>query len=121
MFEKFRKSNNFKWLGWSAGAVTVLSGLFGIAVSWKSFGFETIAFTSEVSAVEAQYQEAVSYAENTRLLVLYDRLSRVENDLFAAMLQLQQDSTNQLLIQRIQLLRTTVDQLKRQIKQIEEN
>lgn len=121
MFDKFKKSKHFKIISWSAAIVTVVSGIFGIAVSWKSFGFETIAFTSEVSAMEIKYQEVIIYSENTRLIVLYDRLARVDNDLFAAMLQLQREPNNGLLIQRIQHLRTTKDQLTRQIKTIEES
>ena len=101
--------------------MAMLATVLTVMVSWNTLGLDTVAFTSQVTAVEANVEDAVTYSEDTRIMFFEQQKAIAEDKLFRAKLLLEADATNELLITRVSNLKAEVKRIQLLIDAIKKN
>lgn len=112
-----------KKVTWVHSVALMVGALLAVAVAWNTLGWDTIAMASEVQVVAQQsdnyYMEQKSANDETRLMILYDRLAAHRNNVATEKRILAADPFDMVAPERINNITTDMERIQRQINRIE--
>ena len=126
-----------KKVTWAKTMAAAFTTFLGVAIAWQTLGWDTVAMSSDLeeaidehaviekSIVVAQEQQYDYYLEQktandeTRLMILYDRLADLRNAIAAEERIAIADPSDTIAHRRIGDITTAMERIQRQIRQIE--